>query len=62
MHWGVTDVRSVLLEAFELVEKGLLDADRSQAFGVDNAIELRVGGHTGPSSGKCPVRRPTRWW
>ena len=41
-HWDVTDMRGVLPEAFELVEKGILDADRFRSFTADNAISLHT--------------------
>ncbi len=42
-HWDVTDMAGVLPEAYELVERGLLDADDFRAFTFDNAVALHGG-------------------
>ncbi len=39
-HWDVADVTTVVPEAYEFVEHGLLDADQFRAFACDNAIRL----------------------
>jgi len=39
-HWDVTDVATVVSEAFELVEDGLLDAEQFRAFTFTNAYEM----------------------
>lgn len=41
-HWDVSDMRGVLPEAFELVEKGILDPAQFRAFSVDNAVDLHT--------------------
>ena len=41
-HWDVADMRGVLAEAYELVEKEILDAARFRAFSVDNAVDLHT--------------------
>jgi len=46
-HWDVSDMRGVLPEAFELVEKGTLDADSFRSFTADNAISLHTRGNPG---------------
>jgi hypothetical protein len=39
-HWDVTDMRSVLAEAHELVEHGRVSPDGFRAFTFDNAVRL----------------------
>jgi predicted TIM-barrel fold metal-dependent hydrolase len=39
-HWDVPDVREVLPEAWELVEKGVLGEEQFRAFSCDNVIAL----------------------
>jgi predicted TIM-barrel fold metal-dependent hydrolase len=39
-HWDVPDARTVLPEAWELVERGLLSRDDFKAFTYDNALAL----------------------
>jgi hypothetical protein len=39
----VADMRGVVPEAYELVERGQLDAAQFQAFACDNAIRLHGG-------------------
>ena len=39
-HWDVPDARSVLPEAWELVERGLASADDFRAFTLENALRL----------------------
>ncbi|TMQ11349.1 MAG: amidohydrolase [Deltaproteobacteria bacterium] len=39
-HWDVTDMRSVLAEAHELVERGHVSPDGFRAFTFDNAVRL----------------------
>lgn len=46
-HWDVGDMRGVLPEAFELVEKGILDAERFRSFTADNVISLHTRGNPG---------------
>ncbi len=46
-HWDVSEMCGVLPEAFELVEKEILDADRFRAFAADNAIKLHTSGNPG---------------
>jgi predicted TIM-barrel fold metal-dependent hydrolase len=42
-HWDVPDARRVLVEAFELVERGQIDAQDFRAFAFGNAVELFGG-------------------
>lgn len=42
-HWDVADMRGVLPEAYEMVEKGQLSADQFRAFACENAIRLHGG-------------------
>jgi predicted TIM-barrel fold metal-dependent hydrolase len=42
-HWDVPDARHVLAEAFELVERGHLDAAAFRAFTFGNAVALLAG-------------------
>jgi predicted TIM-barrel fold metal-dependent hydrolase len=42
-HWDVLDMRAVVPEAHELVERGLLDDDDFRDFVCDNAIRLHGG-------------------
>jgi predicted TIM-barrel fold metal-dependent hydrolase len=42
-HWDVPDCREVLPEAWELVERGHLDAPDFRAFVFDNAVDLLTG-------------------
>ncbi|MFP6578782.1 MAG: amidohydrolase, partial [Myxococcota bacterium] len=42
-HWDVPDNREVLGEAFELVEKELIDLDDFRAFTFGNAVSLYAG-------------------
>jgi hypothetical protein len=46
-HWDVPDMREVLAEAWELVERELLDAEQFRAFVFDNAVALWTGGNPG---------------
>jgi predicted TIM-barrel fold metal-dependent hydrolase len=39
-HWDVPDFRGVLAEAWELIERGLVDRDDFRAFVFDNAVTL----------------------
>jgi predicted TIM-barrel fold metal-dependent hydrolase len=39
-HWDVPDMSRVLVEAYELVDAGVLDGERFRAFSCDNAIRL----------------------
>jgi predicted TIM-barrel fold metal-dependent hydrolase len=39
-HWDVTDMRSVLAEAYEAVERGRLDREAFQSFTFDSAVRL----------------------
>ena len=39
-HWDVTDMRYVVVEAWEMVEHGQLDADTFRAFTCDNVVEM----------------------
>ena len=39
-HWDVTDMNSVLPEAWELVEGGLLDTEEFSAFVFGNVVEF----------------------
>ena len=39
-HWDVTDMNSVLPEAWELVEEGLLDTEEFSAFVFGNVVEF----------------------
>ena len=39
-HWDVTDMRSVLAEAHEMVEQGRVTPDGFRAFTFDNAVRL----------------------
>jgi predicted TIM-barrel fold metal-dependent hydrolase len=42
-HWDVPDMRAVMEEAYELVEKGLMMENDFRAFTCDNSIELYAG-------------------
>jgi predicted TIM-barrel fold metal-dependent hydrolase len=42
-HWDVPDAREVLVEAFELVRRGHLDAEQFRAFAFGNAVALFAG-------------------
>jgi len=42
-HWDVPDMAGVLPEAFELVDRGLLDADDFERFVFSNAVRLHAG-------------------
>jgi predicted TIM-barrel fold metal-dependent hydrolase len=42
-HWDVTDMRSVLGEAYELVEHGHVSDDQFRAFTFDNVVKLHGG-------------------
>lgn len=44
-HWDVPDFTGVLPEAFELVEKGLLDEDDFRAFVFDDPVRLFTAGN-----------------
>ena len=41
-HWDVTDMAAMLVEAYELVEDGLLTADNFRAFSFGNVVELHA--------------------
>jgi predicted TIM-barrel fold metal-dependent hydrolase len=45
-HWDVPDFRTVLPEAYELVERGLMDEASFRAFAFENAV--RLFGETNP--------------
>jgi hypothetical protein len=42
-HWDVPDMSEVLEEAYELVERGLLDADDFEEFTFTNPVLLHAG-------------------
>ncbi len=42
-HWDVPDIRDVLPESYELVEKGVMSPDDFRAFTFDNPISLWCG-------------------
>lgn len=46
-HWDVPDARDVLLEAYELVEDGVIDHDAFRAFTCDNVVQSMTA--TNPS-------------
>lgn len=46
-HWDVPDTREVLAEAWELVDKELLEPDDFRAFVYDNPLRLWSNGNTG---------------
>lgn len=45
-HWDVPDISEVLVEAWELVDDGLLTEDDFRAFTFGNVAELYTGGNT----------------
>jgi predicted TIM-barrel fold metal-dependent hydrolase len=42
-HWDVVDMAGVVPEAYEMVERGLLDHEQLRAFAFTNAVELHAG-------------------
>jgi predicted TIM-barrel fold metal-dependent hydrolase len=42
-HWDVPDIRQVVPEAYELVEKGQIDEEHFRAFVFDNPVRLWTG-------------------
>jgi hypothetical protein len=42
-HWDVPDIRQVIPEAYELVEKGQIDEEQFRAFVFDNPVRLWTG-------------------
>jgi hypothetical protein len=46
-HWDVRDMRDVVPEAYELVEKGHIDEQQFQAFVFENPVRLWTGGNPG---------------
>jgi len=44
-HWDVPDMRHVLLEAWELVDDGLLDQDEFRDFTFGNAVRMLTAGN-----------------
>ena len=58
-HWDVPDNREVLAEAYELVEKELLDAADFRAFTFENAVSLYTGSCPGFFDG-TPIAQSVR--
>ena len=42
-HWDVTDMTKVLVEAFELVDDGYLDANDFRDFSYANVVRMHTG-------------------
>ena len=46
-HWDVQHMSHALAEAYELVEKGLLDDEEFEAYCFTNSLELYAGTNPG---------------
>ena len=42
-HWDAPVMSEVMVEAYELVERGVLDADQFRAFTFENAVRMHGG-------------------
>ena len=46
-HWDVADAEGVVAEAYELVERNLINEDDFRAFMLDNPVQLYTGNNPG---------------